>query len=120
MACESGLRAQQWMKNGCNAYEAKRPLSTPLAFWLEGDIWEYIRRFHVPYSPIYDMGYERTGCIFCMFGAHLDGRPNRFQRLQKTHPKLWRYCMRDWEAGGLGMRSVLEYIGIPYESYGLK
>ena len=117
MACESGLRAQQWLKNGCNAYEAKRPLSTPLAFWLERDIWEYIRRFHVPYSSIYDMGYERTGCIFCMFGAHLDGGPNRFQRLQKTHPKLWRYCMRDWEAGGLGMRSVLEYIGIPYESF---
>ncbi len=78
---------------------------------------ESIRQFHVPYSSIYDMGYERTGCIFCMFGAHLDGSPNRFQRLQKTHPKLWRYCMRDWEAGGLGMRSVLEYIGIPYESF---
>lgn len=115
MACESHLRAQQWLKTGCNAFEAKRPISTPLSFWLEEDIWAYIRRFGVPYSPIYDLGYERTGCIFCMFGAHLDGSPNRFQRLQQTHPKLWRYCMRDWDAGGLGLRSVLEYIGIPYE-----
>lgn len=65
------------------------------------------------------MGYVRTGCIYCMYGAHLDGLPNRFQRLQHTHPKLWRYCMRDWEAGGLGLRSVLEYIGIPYESFSL-
>ena len=32
-------------------------------------------------------------------------------------PKLWRYCMKDWETGGLGMRPVLEYIGIPYENY---
>ena len=63
------------------------------------------------------MGYERTGCVFCMFGAHLDAEPTRFQRLQRTHPQLWRYCMKDWEAGGLGMRSVLEYIGIPYENY---
>lgn len=55
MACESGLRTQQWLKTGCNAYEAKKPISTPLAFWMEKDIWEYIRRFHVPYSPIYDM-----------------------------------------------------------------
>ena len=27
--------------------------------------------------------------------------------------------MRDWEAGGLGLRRVLEYIGIPYENYRL-
>jgi hypothetical protein len=27
------------------------------------------------------------------------------------------YCMKDWETGGLGMRPVLEYIGIPYENY---
>ena len=44
--------------------------------------------------------YGRTGCIFCMFGTHYDGEPTRFQRLQRTHPKLWRYCMRDWEAEG--------------------
>jgi hypothetical protein len=25
--------------------------------------------------------------------------------------------MRDWEAGGLGMRQVLEYMGIPFENY---
>lgn len=24
--------AEQWLKNGCNAYEAKRPLSTPFFF----------------------------------------------------------------------------------------
>lgn len=119
MASESHLRIQQWLKTGCNAFDAKRPTSMPLSFWLESDVWEYLRRYEVPYSSIYDMGYERTGCIFCAFGAHLDTQPTRFQRLQKTHPKLWRYCMRDWDAGGLGLRQVLEYIGVPYESFTL-
>ena len=119
MASESHLRIQQWLKTGCNAFDAKRPTSMPLSFWLESDVWEYLRRYEVPYSKIYDMGYERTGCIFCAFGAHLDTQPTRFQRLQKTHPKLWRYCMRDWDAGGLGLRQVLEYIGVPYESFTL-
>ena len=77
----------------------------------------YIKKYNVPYCGVYDQGYVRTGCVFCMFGAHLDTEPTRFQRLQMTHLKLWRYCMRDWEAGGLGMRQVLEYIGIPYENY---
>ena len=55
--------------------------------------------------------------MFCMFGVHLDKTPNRFQQLQKTHPQLWRYCMKPWDKGGLGMREVLEYMGIPYENY---
>lgn len=117
MAQESKLRTQQWLKTGCNAFEAKRPISTPMAFWLEDDVWAYLRKYNVPYCKIYDMGYARTGCVFCLFGAHFDAEPTRFQQLQKTHPKLWRYCLRDWEAGGLGMRQVLDYIGVPYENY---
>ncbi len=117
MACESQLRTQRWLQSGCNAFDNKRPASMPLSFWLEEDVWEYLRRFNVPYCGIYDMGYIRTGCIFCMFGVHLAAQPNRFQRLQKTHPKLWRYCMKDWDSGGLGLRHVLEYIGVPYENF---
>lgn len=116
MAAESKLREKNWLKTGCNAYDARRPVSMPLSFWTEADVWGYIRMYGLPYCPVYDMGYERTGCVFCMFGAHLDVEPTRFQRLQKTHPKLWRYCMRDWDAGGLGMRQVLETIGVPYEN----
>ena len=43
---------------------------TPLAIWKEEDIWNYIRTYNIPYSKIYDMGYDRTGCMFCMFGVH--------------------------------------------------
>src|SRR5690606_39198027 len=49
-AVESMLRTQAWLRTGCNAFENKRPISQPLAFWLEKDIWDYIRRFNVPYS----------------------------------------------------------------------
>ena len=117
MACESSLRLQKWLNHGCNAFDNKKPVSMPLSFWLEEDIWEYIHRFNIPYCRIYDMGYIRTGCIFFFFLFHLEPEPNRFQRLQKTHPKLWRYCMKEWSAGGLGLRQVLEYIGVPYENF---
>jgi 3'-phosphoadenosine 5'-phosphosulfate sulfotransferase (PAPS reductase)/FAD synthetase len=89
----------------------------PISFWRDDDIWAYIRENNLSYAAPYDMGYAGTGCVFCMFGVHLEECPNRFQRLQKTHPKLWRYCMRDWEAGGLGLRQVLEYIGVPFENF---
>jgi 3'-phosphoadenosine 5'-phosphosulfate sulfotransferase (PAPS reductase)/FAD synthetase len=115
MAEESIQRQSSWEKYGCNILDGKRPHSNPLSFWLEADIWEYIRINNLDYAEPYKMGYDRTGCVFCMFGAHLEKYPNRFQRLQRTHPKLYDYCMRDWELGGLGLQKVLEYIGVPWE-----
>jgi 3'-phosphoadenosine 5'-phosphosulfate sulfotransferase (PAPS reductase)/FAD synthetase len=117
MADDGNQREGQYLKHGCNAFEAKRPKSTPLGFWLEQDIWDYIRTYNIPYSSIYDMGYHRTGCIFCMFGVHLEDEPNRFQRLAITHPKLYEYCIKDWEQGGLGLGKVLDYINVPYRVY---
>jgi 3'-phosphoadenosine 5'-phosphosulfate sulfotransferase (PAPS reductase)/FAD synthetase len=35
MACESRLRYQQWLKNGCNGFDMKSPISNPLSFWTE-------------------------------------------------------------------------------------
>lgn len=117
MASESKLRTQIWLQQGCNAFDNRKAVSAPMSFWTEADVWEYLRRFNVPYCSIYDKGYVRTGCIFCMFGVQFDKEPNRFQQLQRTHPKIWRYCMKPRDKGGLGMREVLEYMGIPYENY---
>lgn len=116
-ASESALRAQKFMQYGFYNLEGKKAQCTPMSIWTDDDVWEYIRRFNLPYCKIYDMGYDRTGCVFCMFGAHLDKEPNRFQKLQRTHPDLWRYCMKPYDDGGLGLREVLEFIGIPYENY---
>lgn len=68
-------------------------------------------------------GYSRTGCIFCMFGCHLEKEPNRFQRLKVTHPKQYEYCIGGgemvdgkWQPSkeGLGLGKVLDYINVKY------
>ena len=48
-------------------------------------------------------GANRTGCMFCMYGLHLEGHPNRFERMQQTHPKQYEYCMDK-----LGLRHVID------------
>ena len=63
----------------------------------------------------YTTGCHRIGCVYCGFGCHLEKEPNRFQKLKETHPKIWEYCMREWDKGGLGMRKVLDYIGVKVE-----
>ena len=147
MACESMNRENEWYKNGCNGFKAKKPKSIPMSFWTEQDVLRYIKKYNVPYCPVYGeirvqtdagadgnqinmfdyldtydatdtletTGCDRTGCMFCMFGCHLEKGLNRFQRMKETHPRQYAYCMKPVEEGGLGLAKVLDYVGVSYE-----
>lgn len=135
MAEESALRYSNWLKHGCNSFEGANPTSQPMSFWTEQDVLEYIRRYGIPYCEVYGdivetkdglktTGCDRTGCIFCGFGCHLEKNPNRFQRDKKTHPRQYEYCIGGgetvdgkWQPSkeGLGLGKVLDYIGVKYE-----
>jgi 3'-phosphoadenosine 5'-phosphosulfate sulfotransferase (PAPS reductase)/FAD synthetase len=106
MAAEGGLREK---RHQCNIFDTRDPSSAPLLFWTEQDVWNYIHSRKLPYAKIYDMGETRTGCMFCMFGVHLEAGPNRFQRMSKSHPKQWNYCVNN-----LGMGKVLDAMGVEY------
>lgn len=110
MVEESSLRMQGWLKDGCNAFTSKRPISKPMSFWTEDDVWAYIKKYDIPYSSIYDMGWERTGCMWCLYGIQYEEYPNRLQRMQTTHPQLHHYCLNK-----LGIKEVLDYMNIPYD-----
>ena len=110
MAGDSRLRSRSITRYGCNAFNMKHPQSRPLAMWLEQNVWDYIRKYGIPYSEIYKIGYGRTGCAFCMFGVHMEKEPNRFQMMSWTHPKLHRYCINK-----LGCGKVMDLIGVSYE-----
>ena len=92
MACESARRQSVYLKIGCNAYHKRDPTSQPMSFWTEQDVLEYLRMTGIPYASVYGeivekngrlttTGAKRTGCMFCMFGVHLEKEPNRFQRM---------------------------------------
>ncbi|WP_243099086.1 phosphoadenosine phosphosulfate reductase family protein [Clostridium sp. AF22-10] len=127
MTCESNQRKTEWLHNGCNAFDTKNPSSKPISFWTEQNILEMIIKYNIPYPSVYGeiktddqgeyyvTGYNRTGCIFCAYGCHLEKEPNRFQMLKQSHLKIWEYCMKPVTNGGLGMREVLKYINVEVE-----
>jgi 3'-phosphoadenosine 5'-phosphosulfate sulfotransferase (PAPS reductase)/FAD synthetase len=108
MACDSGQRKTAILRKGCNSFDGKIQ-SRPLAYWMQDDIWAYIKRFNLPYSKIYDMDEKHTGCMFCMFGIHLDKCPNRFQRMKQNHRNLYDYCINK-----LDLKEILDFMNIPY------
>lgn len=123
MAEEGQQREAAYLKTGCNAFNNGR--SQPMGFWTEQDVLQYIFENKLKICSVYgdvveesDMlenkyyrttGEIRSGCIFCMFGCHLEESPNRFERLKYTHPKQYRYCIEK-----LGLKEVLDYIGVKY------
>lgn len=111
MAEESALRQQAWLKNGCNGFNMKAPISNPMSFWTEQDVLQYIKDNNLPICSVYGdvveddnrlflptptdkphlktTGCKRTGCMLCGFGCHLEKSPNRFEMLKETHPKMY-------------------------------
>jgi 3'-phosphoadenosine 5'-phosphosulfate sulfotransferase (PAPS reductase)/FAD synthetase len=122
---ESRQRETVYLKQGCNAFSARYPCSTPLAIWTKQDVLRYLRETRTPIASVYGQivedndgqlrttGEDRTGCVFCAFGASCLGRDGltRFERLALTHPKLHAYCIND-----LGMGPVLDFVGVPYRA----
>lgn len=153
MAAEGRARETAWLRTGCNAFDSKRPISKPLSFWTEQDVLQYIKKYNIPIAKVYGevveetqlkndgvnvvlqtqlfetgtplctTGCNRTGCIFCAFGAHLDKEP-RFERLKQTHPRQYDYCINGgeydengvWKPNkqGLGMGHVFDELNKIY------
>ena len=145
------MRTDAWLRNGCNAFDRDRPRSAPMSFWTEQDVLQYIKQHNIPIASVYgDVVYEtepeqlrveeygidgcgteplcttgcdRTGCIFCAFGAHLD-KESRFERLKQTHPRQYEYCIGGgeydengvWKPNkqGLGMGHVFDELNKIY------
>ena len=146
MADEGRQRFQKWIATGCNAFEGKRPMGKPMSFWTEQDVLRFIVDRHIPIASVYGdivasdgendyaetlidcklhcTGCQRTGCMFCAFGAHLEKGENRFERMKHTHPKHYEFCIGggEWDTDGLwkpnekglGYGRVLDYIGVRY------
>jgi 3'-phosphoadenosine 5'-phosphosulfate sulfotransferase (PAPS reductase)/FAD synthetase len=135
MADESMLREKVWLRNGCNAFDSKNPVSNPMSFWTEQDVLQYIKRYNLPIASVYGeivyeteklttTGCKRTGCIFCAFGCHLEKEPSRFQMLKETHPRQYEYCIGGgefnengiWQPSkeGLGMGYVFDELNKIY------
>lgn len=151
LAEESSMRENVWLKNGCNAFNSKRATSQPMSFWTEQDVYRYIKENNIPIASVYGdvvykenpdqmriedygingfgdeklctTGCDRTGCIFCAFGAHLEKGKSRFERLKETHPRQYEYCIGGgeyvdgvWQPNkqGLGMGHVFDEINKIY------
>lgn len=116
LAEESERRKMAYLKTGCNSFDSRRAMSKPMAFWTEQDILWYIVEHGIGITPPYGnitrcrdgklrcTGEQRTGCMFCPVGCHLNGFA-KYRRLREYNRQLYDYCMYE-----LGLDFVLKWI----------
>lgn len=136
MAAESRTRQTNFLSRGYLFESSRDHLPegdsfwhcNPLSIWTDDDIWEYIHRYDVPYSKLYEIGWEdengnfhvipRNGCMPC--GTDLLYANNHLATLRRTHPKAWKVFMKAGTAAEIqklqqakrnGQFSVLDFIG---------
>ena len=110
MASESRSRATNFLTRGYLFEGAQRghlqgrPFfhCQPMAIWTDEDVWQDIRRYDVPYAPLYDTTFvahdgtvqhvKRNGCMFC--ATDLRYSDNHLYALRQTHRRAWETVMR--------------------------
>ena len=88
-------------------------------FWNEKDILHYIYDNNIKLCSVYGevrvnkdgkyytTGCDRTGCVMCGFGCHLE-KENRFQKLAQTHPQMIK-LLDILENNGITYRQAIKY-----------
>ena len=62
-------------------------LVSPIIYWTERDVWEFLNANGIPHCELYDQGCTRIGCICCPMS----------QPRQKTKEiKRWPHVKRNW------------------------
>ena len=111
MASESHSRLTSFATRG-HIFASSRPHIkdgpfyhiNPLGLWTDDDVWAYIHKYSLEYSPLYDIEYtasdgtrqhiKRNGCIMC--GTDIQYKDNHLSVLRQTHPKAWQSCMENF------------------------
>jgi len=56
----------------------KDTMVNPIVYWTDEDVWNYIKEEKIEVNPLYQMGYERVGCV----GCPMAGPKQRLKELQ--------------------------------------
>lgn len=62
-------------------------LVSPIIYWTERDVWEFLNTNGIPHCELYDQGHKRIGCICC---------PMSNYRKKVKDIERWPHVKRNW------------------------
>jgi len=77
----------------------------PIIHWSDKNVWDFIRKFKIPYCKLYDEGWKRVGCLFCPFaGIHRRIQAERYPKYAQAFIRAFQRLYDNRKSRG--MKSV--------------
>ena len=74
-----------------------RRMLNPIIDWSDEDVWEFVRRYEVPYCELYDQGYKRLGCVGCPMSVHRAEELERYPKFKQAYIRAFDRMLKDKE-----------------------
>ena len=70
--------------------------------WTDAEVWEFIRKYKVPYCKLYDEGWKRIGCLFCPMAVvrHKKIELAKYPRYEEAYRRAFRKLYERRKADG--------------------
>jgi phosphoadenosine phosphosulfate reductase len=62
----------------------------PIANWSKLEVWEFIKKYELPYCPLYDEGFDRIGCVLCPMARNWEIEEKRWPKTVKAYRRAMR------------------------------
>lgn len=100
-----------------SCYQRKKTVLNPIINWEDEDVWEFIKKYNVPYCELYDRGAKRLGCIGCPMNTTNAEELERYPTYKRAYIRAFEKMLEerkrkglksDWKTGDEVMKWWLE------------
>ena len=102
---KTGLREREDPDNPENAKMARfcptkgNHILNPIIDWETADVWEFIKRYNIPYCELYDKGYARLGCIGCPMSTKQADELERYPKYKQAYLRAFGRMLEELNKG---------------------
>ena len=81
-------------------YKQRKTTLNPIIDWTDDEVWEFLRKYNIPYCSLYDKGFKRLGCVGCPNGNQAKDF-ERFPKYKELYIKAFDHMVENTRRKGL-------------------
>lgn len=74
----------------------------PIIDWEDADVWEFIKKYKIPYCKLYDQGYKRLGCVGCPISTKQAEELDKYSKYKQAYLRAFERMLYEREKAGKG------------------